>query len=369
MKKYFLILFLTVSIISWLLLIPSFVKDSYTLVMSDVASTQKIVNKIDCKGTIIAEKEVNLVNFMPIKILENYHHEGDTVNVGDTLLKIDSDYLKNSTSANSNSKGITNESSVNKNNALNALEQALSMGLINKETYDELKDKLGDNKEIDLSSSINQYLDENKITDEQVNSLVDKLENSLKSSIKGTIVNIKSPSDGLISASSNIATVVDMNSLEVLANVDESNIKDIKIGQSVSITGDGFYGEYQGKVKEINPTVTSEKQLTTQKNYVKVLVTIDKIDKYLLPGFSVKLSIIKNQQDKAITIPFDFIKQNDDGTEYVYVFKEGRAVKKSIVTGEDYEDSVQVISGIEVGDTILTDINDSIYDNKKVRIN
>ena len=47
------------------------------------------------------------------------------------------------------------------------------------------------------------------------------------------------------------------------------------------------------------------------------------------------------------------VRQDKDGTEYVYVFRDGVAVRKDIVTGLELSDGIEVLSGLLPEDKVL----------------
>ena len=73
----------------------------------------------------------------------------------------------------------------------------------------------------------------------------------------------------------------------------------------------------------------------------------------LRPGYSVSAQIQKKDQRAVWTVPYESVAQDDDGQEYVYVYEDGRAVRRDVVTGKEFPDCVAIESGISEEDLII----------------
>src|ERR1700724_3411876 len=91
-----------------------------------------------------------------------------------------------------------------------------------------------------------------------------------------------------------IATIVDMNSNEIEVDVNESYIARVVPGQPVTATLDAYPDrELDGKVRTVIPTADR------QKATVKVRITFDKLEDFILPGMGVKVAFLDDEQDNA----------------------------------------------------------------------
>ena len=81
----------------------------------------------------------------------------------------------------------------------------------------------------------------------------------------------------------------DLSRLQVKISVDENDISDINIGQSVKITGSGFKDkEYHGTVQKIYPSARQQQSGTNTETVVDAIVSIDDADEYIKPGFNIR---------------------------------------------------------------------------------
>jgi HlyD family secretion protein len=162
-----------------------------------------------------------------------------------------------------------------------------------------------------------------------------------------------------------ICTIVDMASLEIEVDVNESFINRVKPGQRVEATLDSYPDvKFPAKVIAIIPTADR------QKATVKVRVGFEKIDSRILPDMAVKVAFQSDESvpaGKSLVIPkiavFD-----DNGTNIVWVLAgekvERRAVSISLTSG----DQSTVSAGVSPGETIVTSTSGTLQDGSRVKL-
>lgn len=154
--------------------------------------------------------------------------------------------------------------------------------------------------------------------------------------------------------------------LQLRLNVSETKIADIEAGQKVEITGNGFKkSTYYGKVKSIG---SEAKQIVTtsgQENVVEVVVTIQEPGEDIKPGYSAKGKIVTSESQEFL-VPYEAIQAEENGTEYVFLQKNGRAKKQYVTTGKEYEDGIAVTKGLSSGDLVLSNPLD-IYEGQHLK--
>lgn len=105
------------------------------------------------------------------------------------------------------------------------------------------------------------------------NSLLDQA--ALRAPIGGTVIQTAAKVGEVVSPGQSVAMIVDKSALYVSADIEETKIKKIKVGQPVTFTLDTYAGkEFQGKVYEIGQATASTFSLlpstTTSGNFTKV---------------------------------------------------------------------------------------------------
>jgi HlyD family secretion protein len=165
-----------------------------------------------------------------------------------------------------------------------------------------------------------------------------------------------------------VVTIADMTSLQVEADVSESNIEKIEVGLSCEITLDAYPNNpYAGSVVKIVPTADRSKAT------VMVKVAFKDYDQRVLPEMSAKVLFLKNngQQTETVAsilaIPEGALVQRE-GKSIVYRVKDDRAVETAVVTGKDFDGFIEIVQGLVENEKIINDLNDNILDGVKVTI-
>lgn len=166
-----------------------------------------------------------------------------------------------------------------------------------------------------------------------------------------------------------VVTIADMGSLEVEADVSESNIEQIKPGQPCEITLDAFPGKrYRGEVNKIVPTVDRAK--ATVKTKVKFLERDDSV----LPEMSAKVAFLSEalsesavaQKPKLSVAPSAVLTR--DGKKIVFVIKEETVTETPVTLGGSVGNLVEVIDGVRAGDRVVLKPADNLHTGSRVKI-
>lgn len=163
-----------------------------------------------------------------------------------------------------------------------------------------------------------------------------------------------------------ICTIVDLNTLEVEADVNEGSIAQLHEQQPAEITVDAFPGrKWRGVLRQIIPTADRAK--ATVKVKVRILDPGDR----LLPEMSATASFLNAQRSDAELQepPKIWIAKNAivDGRVAV-VDKTNHVVMRAVKTGDVRENKVEIRSGVREGDRIVTDKADDLKDGQLVRL-
>lgn len=143
-------------------------------------------------------------------------------------------------------------------------------------------------------------------------------------------------------------------------NVSEDIMNTLKPGQKVSVERNGTY--YEGVLTEINHSVDQRSGLFTVK--ASVMADGDKLSN----GVSVKLSMDTYKASNSMLIPYDAV-YYDDGAAYVYIIKDGKAVKTPIETGIFDDTRIVVTSGLTLEDEVITTWSPQLADGMPVKTN
>ncbi|HKJ81102.1 MAG TPA: efflux RND transporter periplasmic adaptor subunit, partial [Ignavibacteriaceae bacterium] len=167
-----------------------------------------------------------------------------------------------------------------------------------------------------------------------------------------------------------VVTIADMSSLQVEADVSESNIERITPQQDCEITLDAYPSHsYPGYVAKIVPTADRTKAT------VMVKVGFSHYDKRVLPEMSAKVLFLskgtkesqKNQQPVLVVPNTAVVTRN--GEKVVFTVKNNTASKIPVTTGQQFNSYIEIKSGLKNGDQIIENVTDQINEGTKVKIN
>lgn len=165
-----------------------------------------------------------------------------------------------------------------------------------------------------------------------------------------------------------VAVISDMSDLQVKIAIDEKDVPKVTEGQSVVITGSGFDGEYIGKVKKIYPAARKNISGTATETVLDAIVSIEDSDEAIKPGFNVTANIDVSAQNAASILPYECIRQDENGQEYVYVYSARSAKRVDITTGEEFSNGTVVLSGLNIGDQVITNPDDIPSTGARVKL-
>ena len=190
----------------------------------------------------------------------------------------------------------------------------------------------------------------------------------VKAPISGVVSSINVKEQEGAAQSKALMVISDISKLQVRLSVNESQIADIAVGQKASITGVGFRdSEYSGVVASISNEAEQVVNTMGKETVVNVLVSVDTAGEDIRPGFTAKCKIITSEDSQTMVVPYESVRSDEDGKEYVYQYRDGHAVKTFITTGKEYQSGFQVLDGVEVGDRIIS-TPDIVSDDSRVRL-
>ncbi|PYO14152.1 MAG: efflux RND transporter periplasmic adaptor subunit [Candidatus Rokuibacteriota bacterium] len=165
-----------------------------------------------------------------------------------------------------------------------------------------------------------------------------------------------------------IATIVDMASLEIEVDVNESYIARVKTGQPVTAALDA-YPDWQipAKVRTVIPTADR------QKATVKVRATFDKLDPRILPDMGVKVTFLGEERSVPAQAAGRVLVSRaalveDGGTTAVFVHREGRVERRAVRLGQVRGNEHEVVAGLSDGDQVVTTGAKQLRDGQSVRV-
>lgn len=305
-------------------------------------STSAFTHYIDLQGNVDAENmtwvsprgQGGVVRSVLVK-------QGDNVRKGQLLLKLDDAVQRTS---------ITN--------AQIQLDHAKDLYQRRKNLWDQ---KIG--TEVDYINAKN-AVDQ---AETQLKAAQDQLDfTNVYADIDGTVDNITVKLGETFGPGAQSLHLVNTSNLKVVLQVPELYQERVRVGTPVKIDFPGLNNkEVTGAIKTTGKTINSDSRsfsveikLPNDKDIRSNQVAVVRLQDYAVP--------------KAVTIPVNTL-QNDDKGKYVMVAtkdKDGAlmAHKKSITIGQSYADKVEITGGLDLGDQLITDGFQGLYEGQPITI-
>ena len=138
--------------------------------------------------------------------------------------------------------------------------------------------------------------------------------------------------------------------------VTEKTMKNMSLGDILTVEKNGSSRE--GSITEIGSMVNSSTGLYDVKASLPQ-------DGSLSNGTRVKITVVMDHADDVMTIPLDAVNY-DAGVPFVYVYNNGVAEKTEIETGIYDSDRMQVVSGLNAGDQVITTWSNELVAGQEV---
>lgn len=142
---------------------------------------------------------------------------------------------------------------------------------------------------------------------------------------------------------SQLFTIVDMTSLSVDLFLPEKELAVVQRGQDVLLSSD-LNELVKGRVDIVSPIIDRDTGMFRAR--------VDIGEANLRPGMFVRVAVITNIIDRATIVDRDAIIKEDEDS-FVFVVNEDKAYKRPVTLGINYEDSVQIITGLKAGDQVV----------------
>ena len=179
----------------------------------------------------------------------------------------------------------------------------------------------------------------------------------------GIVTNVAVKEGSIVTVGQEMYTIESVDDLVVYARVNKYDIGELAIGQSVRIKINNK--EYTGKVSKIEQAVTEDSKGVPG---VGVEITPDNPDEGFIIGLDAKAYILTMSEENVLQIPSAAVCSDSEG-EYVYVYRDGKAVKVSVVVGISNGTNIQILEGLTEADEVIVneDANVEITDGMEVK--
>jgi len=174
-------------------------------------------------------------------------------------------------------------------------------------------------------------------------------ETQLKAPYSGVVTELSVQKGDYINSGQKVATLIDNTNYEVKANIDESELAALEVGQDVEISMEALPGlQLTGQLTEISSKAESTSGVVT----VPITVLIDSVNNSFKPGLSADMEIITEFVNDKIIIPVTAI-VNREGKKMVQKVVDQKTELVEVETGLTDGLRIVIQSGLEAGEEIV----------------
>jgi len=164
-----------------------------------------------------------------------------------------------------------------------------------------------------------------------------------------------------------VLTMADMSTLEVEADVSESNLQKVKVGQSCIIELDAVPDvRFQGSVNRVVPTVDRAKATVMTK------ISFRDPDPRILPDMSARVafltrSLTPDERTARLAVRAAAVVRSD-ANQVVYAVRDGKVARVPVQTGRSMGDMVELVRGPAAGEKVVVNPPPNLRDGAPVRL-
>jgi membrane fusion protein, multidrug efflux system len=287
-----------------------------------VINRQKLVDEIRVTGITLPNEEVDLSFETSGKVIGIYFKEGTHVHKGQLLAKVNDEQLK------AQLKRLTSQLKLAEDRVFRQ-SALLKKDAVSKEAYELVRTELAT-----LQAEIDMVKAQINLTE-------------LRAPFAG-IIGLRQVSIGAYaSPTTQVSKLTCITPLKVEFSVPERYSSQMKDGLPLEFTIDGSLEAYKAKV------YASESSININTHTLTARALYPNSNGKLMAGRYASIKLIKDEIDNAIAIPSEAIVP-EMGKDKVFLYKSGKATPVEITTGIRTESQVEVLKGLNVGDTLIT---------------
>ncbi|XOV91656.1 MAG: efflux RND transporter periplasmic adaptor subunit [Bacteroidota bacterium] len=287
-----------------------------------VLKGQDLKNQINVTGTILADESVQLNSEVAGKVSEILFEEGQFIKRGKLLVRLNDDEIK------ADLQRLQFILKLNKDNEFRQ-KQLLEKEAISREEYETALTTLN-------TSQAEIKVVEARLAKHQIRAPFDGVV-GLRSISEGSYLNPGTP----------IADLYKINPVKIEFNVPSKYLQLVNINDQINFSVDAYPNEvFQGSIYAVEP------QIDPQTRSIKLRAKANNDKSELYPGQFAQINLILETIPNALLIPTEAVIPELNGKK-VFLYKNGKVESQSINTGIRNEESIQVETGLNPGDTVI----------------
>jgi HlyD family secretion protein len=342
------------------------------------AGTQAAV--LNASGYVTARRRATVSSKITGKVVAVYIEEGRSVAEGEVLARLDDSNmqaaLKLSEAQAESARRAVSENEVRLKEARTTLGRRMQL----------LNDRVASQSEVDETQAevdsydarLNAARQQVQVAERQIDVQRSELDNTIiRAPFSGVVVTKDAQPGEMVSPVSagggftrtGIGTVVDMRSLEIEVDVNESYINRVTRGQGVSAVLNA-YPDWTIPARVITMVPTADRQKAT----VLVRIAFKELDPRILPDMGVKVTFLRDEQEGAspagqaiALVPKTAVRTEQDQT-VVYVFNGNQVERRAVKTAGSDGDRFEVTAGLRSGERVVVPVPANLKDGMRVQV-
>ena len=183
----------------------------------------------------------------------------------------------------------------------------------------------------------------------------------VKSDVKGVVVRVLQNPGALVSPATPLISMVDIDTVKAVAAVDELKIRFVRLGQAVKVRLQAYPNEaFNAVVSNISPVASP---LTRT---IEVEVSIPNANHRIKPGMYAEAEFEEGRH-RGLVLPIVAVVDRA-GRKYVFAVANGKALMKEVTTGAVAGDMIEIVSGLDGDETIVSTGADRLENGDKVTV-
>jgi membrane fusion protein (multidrug efflux system) len=286
-----------------------------------VVNTAKFSNGIQAVGTLLANEEVESISEIAGKVVGVYFDEGKVVAKNQLLVKVDDSDLQSQ---------------------LKRADYQLKMISERLERQKILLDKDAVSRE-----EFDQVQTDYNILLADIDLLKIKIaKTEIRVPFSGTIGFRNVSIGSYLQPNTSIGHISDQHELKIEFSIPEKYVSASLVGKKIVFKTEISDKEYEGTVYAVDPKV----DITTRT--ITVRGKYNNAKGILKSGMFVRLTLVTESSSQVILIPTEAIIPEMDGKK-VWTIVDGKAQSRSVTTGFRSNNDIEILSGLEVGDSVM----------------
>ncbi len=185
---------------------------------------------------------------------------------------------------------------------------------------------------------------------------------SISTPISGYVTSRKVNLGDYVTPGMSVAEVVDISMLKITVHVNERDIMDFRPGDNVKITTDVYPGtDFEGRIKTISSKADADHTYPVEVEFPNSL------EHPLKAGMFATVFLTARAPSESLVIPRQSLVGSVESPQ-VFVVKNGTAMLRKIVVGSGYNNYLQVLGGLHLGERVVTTGQDNLENGYKVEV-